>query len=156
MFETSDFKINEHGIDLKKNYQIYKHIDFREIIQIEIKKGFLVKNWLFSLTIGTLMIIVTSIWCIESINSFDLENLQKSSVRLYLVIHALPWILLFGSIGLIIVTLKRNFKMVIYYNKTRSWNTLREIEKKGIINELIDFLEKRTKIVVDKKAYDTK
>jgi hypothetical protein len=64
MFETSDFKIDEHGIDFKKNYQFSKHIDYREISLIKIKKGYNTKNWFTSFIIGLFVLIVSIYWCL--------------------------------------------------------------------------------------------
>ena len=52
MFESQHIKINEHGIDLLKNYQIYKHIDFISVEEIHIKNWHYVNNWLFTLILG--------------------------------------------------------------------------------------------------------
>lgn len=156
MFETSEFNINEHGIDLKKNYQIFKHIDYKEITLIEIKNGFLIRNWMLSLSVGIIVFISASIWCIYTINSSDFTSLPQRSIKLYMAINFTPWILLLCGLILIIVSLKRNLKMIIHYNKTINWSNLKEIEKAGKINGLIDFLEGRTKVLILKKAINSK
>ena len=147
MLESQHIKIDEHGISLIKNYLVYKHIDFREVKKVVIKKGRLMNNWLISLIFSASMTFFALIWGIKSTSTFDIHNIISPYIRSYLAINIVaPWTLFIGGLIWIYISFKNS--PVIYINTfTDNYRiSLKEFEKNNHLNDLIDFLSDRVEL----------
>ena len=148
MFNLQYIKINEHGIDLLKNYQIYKHIDFVSVEKIYIEKGHYVNNWALSLILGILVSIAAFIW---GYNSMISNDFFYSHHRSYILKNFVaPWILfVFGII--LIYQSSRKCIMISIFTKGKYYKIpLKGIEKTDMLSNLSDFLKERVNKVIIK------
>lgn len=113
-FETEYFHIDEHGIDLKKNMIKFKHIDYSEIDEISIFKGFLINNRALTISIGILTILGSLLWIkmifIESHFQFSVRIIYN---RVFWLLSASPWMLLLFGIYLTITGFKKSLRLKI-------------------------------------------
>ena len=148
MFNLQYIKINEHGIDLLKNYQIYKHIDFISVEKIYIEKGHYVNNWALSLILGILVSVTAFIW---GYNSMISNDFFYSYYRLYILTNFVaPWIFfVFGTI--LIYQSSRKCIMISIFTKGKYYKIpLKGIEKTDMLSNLSDFLKERVNKVIIK------
>lgn len=154
LFESPYVKINEHGIDLIKNYQVHKHIEFREIVNVVFKKGRLINNWLTSLILSFSLTCFSLIWGINSTLTFNINNIISPYIRSYMAINVVtPWILFVGGLIWIYVSFKSSPVICIntFINNYRI--PIKEFEKNNHLNDLIDFLSDRVELI---NTYNTK
>jgi hypothetical protein len=147
MFDTSKIKINEHGIDLKKNYQVVSHIDYREIKKVEFFKGHLIKNWILILIIGLIISFSALGLGVFSLLNFDLEEMRAFSPRGYLIFQVIPWILFLGGLIMIFQTFKKSVNILIETSVKKYQIPLKQLEISGKIEDLIDFMDSKTKLI---------
>ena len=144
MFNLQYIKINEHGIDLLKNNQFYKHIDFISVEKIYIEKGHYVNNWVLSLILGILVSITAFIW---GYNSMISNDFFYSYHRSYILKNFVaPWILfVFGII--LIYQSSRKCIMISIFTEGRYYKIpLKGIKKTDMLSNLSDFLKERVKV----------
>ena len=141
--QTPYIKIDEHGIDLIKNYQVYRHVEYSEITEIELKKGHLIMNWWIPLSLGILIIIGTLFLGILAVK-FDFYNIDTRSMRSLLMLEISPWLLLIGGLILIYQAFRKSLVMIISTSLRKHQIALKEFEKENKVKDLIDFLSKRT------------
>ncbi len=149
MFETSDIKINEHGIDLIKNFQIYKHVDYAEILQIEIRKGHYVKNWILSFTIGITIFLISAFLIFIFFNVNGFESIPLDLRRRYVMFNLItPFILLIAGLILVFQSLRYSPRIIIRTKNGKCFNTiLDEIKNRGDLAKLLTFLEQRVELI---------
>lgn len=148
MFESPQMKINEHGIDLIKNYRVDRHIDFWEIKQIELKRGYLLANWILSLTLSLILFGSCLIWGVNSVLSFDIQSIPSSHVRSYLTFRVIvPWMLCVGGAMWVFLSVKRCPVMKIKTEKNTCRIALIEFKRANTLEDLIDFLSDRVELI---------
>lgn len=145
-FSTKDFTLGYHGIDIFKNGILHKHIDFREIKFIEIKKGRSVKNWLVVTILGV-AISILFLWLI--INNTP-KNVSASGIgRGILLIYISFYIMFFFGLILIIITnIKTVILRIILENKVKLNYPLNQLKKKNQLGSFINFLNSRIKLII--------
>jgi hypothetical protein len=144
--QTPYIKIDELGIDLIKNYQVYRHLEYREINQIEMKRGHLIRNWWIPLTLGILTIIGALFLGILAIENIDLHNEGIRSFRSSLMLEISPWLLLIGGLILTYQAISKSEIIIISTNLKKYQVALKEFEKENRIQEVMEFLGERTKV----------
>jgi hypothetical protein len=147
MFESPYIKINEHGIDLIKNYQVDKHIDYREIDMIVFKKGHLINNRILTIVLSFLLTGFTLFWSLKSTITFDFHNIPPYN-RMYIASRLIiPWLLFIGSsIWMYLAT--KHSPVILINTYTKKYKiALKEFKENDTINDLIDFLAERVKLV---------
>jgi hypothetical protein len=147
MFESPYIKVDEHGIDLVKNYQVDKHIEYREINSIHFKKGHLIKNWILSLILSLFLTGFSLIWGIKSVIAVDIHSIPSSHVRMYIASQLfIPWFLFVcGAIWLYLSTKSGPVLSVNTDTKDHEVGLI-EFQKNNTLNELIDFLADRVEL----------
>lgn len=146
--QTPYIKIDEHGIDLIKNYQVYRHIEYNEIKQIDIKRSHLINNWKTALIAGIATIsagLFVGIWIIKS----NFHTIDSRISRGQLMFEVSPWLLAIGGLFLIYQAFRKSEVMIIYTSSNRNRIALKEFEDEKRINELIDFLSKRVRLNIN-------
>lgn len=145
IFTTQDLSISYHGIDIIKNGLIHKHIDYREISFVEIKKGKIIKNW-FVVTILGIAISLLFLWLI--INNTP-KNIPATGIgRGVLLIYISFYIFFFFGLTLIIISnIKSVVLRIILKNKVKLKYSLNQLKKKNQLSSLINFLKNRIKII---------
>ena len=151
MIETLFVKINDDGIYLKHDFEWDLHIDFAEVDAVVIRKGFVVKHWILLLLLGLVISYASLLSVIESIQKFDSSFITSSGVRLYLLLQIVPWILFIFGLVLIYFSLRRGAILEIYTEYGRHKVSIKEIEKEMKVGDVVQFLNERVKVTVDKK-----
>lgn len=148
MFESPYIKINEHGIDLIKNYQVDKHIEYREINMILFKKGHLINNWILSLILSLLLTAFSLVWGLKSTITFDIHSIPTSHVRSYIAFRLIiPWLLFIGGSIWFYLATKYSPVISINTNQKKYKIALKEFKENDTLNDLIDFLAERVKLI---------
>ncbi len=152
MFQTPYISIDEHGINLIKNHVVETHIDYWDIRQITITRGFILNHWIWVLAIGILVLAGSLFWGISNIRDFDFAWGDTSyNVRGFFMFQMVPWLLALGSLFLIYTSLRKSkLLMINTYNKRYQVSIL-EIEKEHKVAELADFLSRRVKLISNNK-----
>ena len=145
--ETDYIKIDEQGIDLLKNYRVYQHLEYKEINQIELKRGHLITNWIVPLIIGLLVITGSIILIVNTFPIVANHNTSSLSFRNYLLIEISPCILLIGGLILTYQAFRRSVIIVISTSVKKHRVALKEFEEENKVQEVIAFLDKRTNVV---------
>ncbi len=147
MYKSPYIEMNEHGIDLVRNYRTYKHIEFSEIKSVYCKKGHLIRNWGFSLVMGIGLVIFCLRWGITSALAFNPLDIPFYATRAFIAYHIIiPWLLLTGGAFLIVQALRKSPVIVMNTNSKKYAIALKEFEKEGTFEGFIDFLAERTKV----------
>ncbi len=147
MFESPYIKINEHGIDLIKNYQVDKHIDYREINSIIFKNGHLLNNWILSLVLSILLTGFSLLWGLKSYITFDFHNIPPYD-RMYIAFRLImPWLFLIGGSIWIYLATKHSPVISIKTNHKNYKIALKEFKESDNLNDLIDFLAERVELI---------
>ena len=144
--KTPYIKIDEHGIDLIKNYRAYRHFDYREINQIEMKRGHLVKNWWISLMLGAITIIGGLFLGRLAIENISLYSVGVESSKTSLMLEISPWLLFVGGLILTYQAIVKSEIIIISTDLKKYRIALKEFEKENKIQEVIVFLSERTKL----------
>lgn len=98
MFESPYIKVNAHGIDIIKNYQVDTHIEYAAVHEITLQKGPIIINWILSFIVALVLWVTTLMWALTSILMFDLSSVPSSYVKGYISFRVLvPWLLFIGS-----------------------------------------------------------
>jgi len=148
MIQTPYIKVDETGIYILRDFQHDTHLDFNEIIQIRIKKGFRLKNWLLAFILGILFTFGTIMGIIESLPRLDFQFITHSGIRLSLLLQLIPWILFIFSLMLVFHSVK-TCQILVIDTEVESYRVpIREIEKDKKIEELILFLKDRVNLIV--------
>ena len=148
MFESPYIKVNEQGIDLIKNYQVDKHIEYCDIKTILLKKGHLINNWILSLVLSLLLTGAAIIWGLKSTITFDIHSIPSSHFRLYIAVRLIiPWLLVIGGSIWMYLSTKHSPIILINTQQKRYKIALKEFEKKDMLKDLIDFLSERVKVI---------
>ena len=71
MTNSGNLEVDELGIKILRNGIMTEHIDYSQIEHAEIKKEFRIKNWIITLAIGVLLIIISGLWLIDFISDFE-------------------------------------------------------------------------------------
>ena len=152
MFESPYIKINEHGIDLIKNYQVERHIDFCEINQIEYKKGHLIHNWGISLIFGLVISITTFIWGVNSVLLLDFHNIPTNHFKTFLSIRLIiPWTMFIAGVILIFLAFQQSSIITIKMRDKKQKIALKEFDKTNNIESLLTFLSARVDLIKTRK-----
>ena len=146
--QTPYIKIDEHGIDLIKNYQVYRHVEYSEITEIELRKGHLIMNWWIPLSLGILIIIGALTLGIFAVKN-DFYNIDTRSMRSLLMLEISPWLLLIGGLILIYQAFRKSVVMIISTTLRKHQIALKEFEKENKVKDVIDFLSKRTNMRIN-------
>ena len=148
MIQTPYIKVDETGIYILRDFQHDTHLDFNEIIQIRIKKGFRLKNWLLAFILGILFTFGTIMGIIESLPRLDFQFITHSGIRLSLLLQLTPWILFIFSLILIFHSMK-TCQILVIYTEFESYRVpIKEIEKDKKMEEFILFLKDRVNLIV--------
>lgn len=148
MFKSPYIQINEHGIDLLKNYSVKTHINFIEIKSITVYKGSLLDNWAIVFVIGILISAVSLIWTYNSLESWD--HVSKSTApKSSLMILISPWLVLLSGVFLVFKSLRKSIKLKINTDKKIFRISIKEFEKQDKTNKLIVFLESRVSLKIN-------
>jgi len=113
MFKTTYIKIDDYGIDLIKNYSLYKHIDYGDIDLIEIRRGHFIKNRILTLSIGLVIFMVALFLGLSLIEDFNLGLAGTDTPRSYLTIISSSIFLFVAGILLILQSLKKGQNLII-------------------------------------------
>jgi hypothetical protein len=151
MIQSPSLTVNEHGIDIIKDFQMTVHLDYSEITRVEIKRGFLLEHWLSTLVLGLLITAVATIAIIDSIIKFDSGFITSTGVRLYLLLQFVPWIICILGLLLSFTAVRISPILFIYIEYGKYRVAIKEIEKEKKIGDLIDFLKDRVVLVVGDK-----
>jgi len=151
MIETLFVKINDTGIYLKHDFEWDLHIYFNEMDAVVIRKGFVVKHWILLLLLGLVISCASLISVVESIQKFDSSFITNSGIRLYFLLQFVPWVLFIFGLVLIYFSLRRGAILEIYTEYGRHKVSIKEIEKEMKIGDIVQFLNERVKVTVDKK-----
>lgn len=146
MFKTPYIQIDESGIDLIKNYSVFKHIDYTDVDMLEIRKGHLIKNWFFTFCIGLLVSIISLIWGMSLIDGFDFGAETRHS-KIYMATIFSSIILFVGGIILIIQSFKRCENLILTIRDKNYEIPLAELEKENRINDLNRYLKSKVELI---------
>jgi len=148
MIQTPYIKVDETGIYILRDFQQDTYLEYNEIFEVRIKKGFRLGGWLLAFIIGIALTIVTLIGVIQTIPYLDFQFIYKSGIRLSLLLQFIPWILFILSLMLVFHSLRTCQILLIYTEFERYRVPIRELEKEQRIEELILFLKDRVKLIV--------
>jgi len=148
MIQTPYIKVDETGIYILRDFQYDTHIEYNEIVQIRIKKGFRLKSWFLVFLLGLLLTFVGFGEIIQSLPNLDFRFINSSGIRLSFLIQFIPWILFIFSLMLVFYSLRTCQILVIDIEYDRYRVPIREIEKEKKIEELILFLKDRVNMIV--------
>ncbi len=150
MIKSDNLEIDEHGIYILRNNIKKEHIDFYQIHKVEIKREFRLRYWYISLLSGVFVLIVAVYW----LSNF-ISDISYNAIRFSGDIRA-PWLLfisllIVAAMGIMIVksSIEKTMILYLYLNKRFKRVSLLYLEKKGLVNELKIFLNKRIKTRVD-------
>jgi hypothetical protein len=146
MFKTPNIQIDNSGIDLIKNYLVFKHIDYGEIEYIKIKKGHIIKNWFLTLCIGIIILTVSIFWCMLLIKGLDLDADTRFN-RSYLVAIFSSIFLMVIGILIIIQSLKKCENLIITVKNSNYKIALDELEKDNKLNDMESYLKSRARLL---------
>lgn len=149
MFESPYIKIDEHGINLIKNYQVAKHIEYHDIQKIELnKKGYLINNWILSLILALSLSGIAIVWGVRSAITFDIHSILTSNVRFYLLFRIfIPLLLFIGSMVWIYLSLKRSTVIYIITSGKKYKVAMKEFEQNDTLQGLVSFLSARVELL---------
>lgn len=146
MFKSPAIKINEHGIDLISNYQVQNHIDFNEVIQLDLIRSYLLKYWIVFLFTGLAMMIFCAVWGIHSAITYELPE-DILSPKAYIAFHLVsPWILFVGGFLWAYQGIRKSPVLMIRTKASSYRIALKEFEKNGSLNNLISFLQDKVAV----------
>lgn len=151
MFESPYIKINEHGIDMKRNYQLIEHIEYSEVNTIMFKKGHLINNWILSLILSILLTGFSFIWGLKSTTTFETHSLLYpwyNELYFYIAFQLfIPWLLFVGGSIWIYSAVKLSPIILINTAQKRYKIALEEFKENDTLNSLIDFLAERVELI---------
>jgi len=145
-FKTPYIIVDKDGIDLIRNYSVYKHIDYKEISKYDLEKGFIHSKWFILLTVALVICALGGIYLIKILvnwNAMVDSNAMADRTVLSLLIS--PFLVFFGGIVLFVVSVRKSMVLYIETASKKYRISLPEIVKKGELNDLIDFLKKHIK-----------
>lgn len=150
MFESPYVKIDEHGIDLIKDYRVKEHIDYSEIKFIAIRKGHWVSSWVLSLCISLLLTGIGLVWGVKSAIISDLHVITSRHGKGVVLFHLIaPWMLFLGGSFWIYLSLSRCAVIIIKTQNASYRIPLKDFEKSGNLSDIADFLSERTMLIND-------
>lgn len=147
MIESENLEVDELGINILKNGIVTEHIDYSQIEHAEIKREFRIKNWIITLSIGILLLTISSLWLIDFISDFEYNpQSYTGDIRIPWMILISPIVIGFMSICVIISALKRTMILYVFMDKEYRRIHLMDIDKNEKLNELYSFLDDRIEI----------
>lgn len=147
MTNSGNLEVDELGIKILRNGIMTEHIDYSQIEHAEIKKEFRIKNWIITLAIGVLLIIISGLWLIDFISDFEYNPQNYTGdIRISWMILISRMVIGFMGIGVIVSSLKQTMILYIFMGKEYRRIHLMDIVKGEKLNELYSFLNDRIEI----------
>ena len=142
MFATEEFKINELGIQILKNSQVYKSIDFVDLQTVEFKYGPQTKYPIRTLLFGLILITISnSIFYYFGPFHFEFPTNHPKAQIAGLMIYAS--LMLMGLSALYLVVIRTRVLVLKLNNGNIEVLQLKKLNKENSINDLILFLQGR-------------
>lgn len=145
VFQSPYIKVDSNGIDLMKNYQTYKHLDFEELEKIHLRKGYLLEKRVPSLLISSVIMAFSLAYGIYS--SIHFELIVPFSSQAYPAVRLIvPWLLFIGGLIWFLQAMKRSPVIDIVTKEKTYQRRLIEFKRNNTLNDLITYLESKAKL----------
>ena len=143
-YQTNEVGFCYNQIDLLREGYAYKVIDYADVTRIIIKRGYVIKNWIFSLVFSLVLILTSSFMILNLIvNIVEFRNL---SLILFMDgskgfgIMAVVFLMAFGVYGSII-SLKKSLIMIVYTENKSYFFSLEFFLSNGNISNFLIFIK---------------
>lgn len=149
MFSNDYILINDSGIDLLRNRFAYQHIDYINIDNYKIEDGYLLRNRIVILLFGILLMIAAIVLFIHQLPTYYAvftfnTHVQGSFRGLGLILLTSPAMIVCSAI-LIWQSLIKSKILVITSNYSDYEIRIKEIDKKGDLQKMIQYLDLKIK-----------
>lgn len=150
-FYNDYVKISEDGIELTRSMFPYKHLDFKDIEDVRITNGYLIKNRIPILIISSILLIVLAYFVDFLIGSNIIPDFfKKEGIVAFLFVGSRP-VLAILALALTICFLMyqafiRSKIMVIKTNRNKYSIRLRELNSDRQVEDLQNFLSQKLSV----------
>jgi len=153
-FYSKEVSFHDYKLRLLRNDFAFKEIRYDEIKQVEISKGFLLKNNVLIILLG-LAVVYFGV-SILNYGYIQMYN-ESSNTRLYFLLNRASILSVWGPILLIIsgllaiyVSFIRTHIITIYVGKSIYKRRIREISKLNAVDQLGQFLVRNAILTINK------
>lgn len=153
-FRTEQIRFLSANIELVRNNFVYSIIDYAEIVEVEVKNGFLIKNrWvvrIISIIVTLILLRFIQYGLHQSGGIREMSSAQWFNKGAILSVWG-PIILITGALLAFYQSLIRSTVITIKTPTLKSRFSVRKLDKKDEIDSLISYLMLKDVLVFDKR-----